>query len=270
MKLLERSLLILISLALTASFTPLLAAASTATKTGLSPEDTAKLIALVDERQRNSGDYKSLVLIQESEKNKPQKIFEALVFRRDLDNKWMILFSKPQSEAGRGYLRVDKNLFMYEPTLGKWERVTERARIGGTGSQRSDFDESRLVEEFQGLYIGPEKLGKFDVHHLKLVAKANVDVAYPIQHLWVDQESSNILKRQDFALSDRLMRTIYYPFWEKRFSASKKADVYVPKEIIIVDEVEKGNKTHVLLKEVSLDPLEANLFTKAWIESKSK
>lgn len=236
----------------------------------LNPEETGKLIALIDERQRNSGDYKSLVIIEETEKNKPQKIFEALVFRRDLDNKWMILFSKPQSEAGRGYLRVDKNLFMYEPALGKWERVTERARIAGTGSQRSDFDESRLVEEFQGQYLGPEKLGKFDVHHLKLVAKPNVEVAYPIQHLWVDQESSNILKRQDYALSDRMMRTIYYPFWEKRYSASKKADVYVPKEIIIVDEVEKGNKTRILLQEVSLDPLEANLFTKAWIESKSK
>ncbi|MBI2602209.1 MAG: outer membrane lipoprotein-sorting protein [Deltaproteobacteria bacterium] len=236
----------------------------------LSPEETAKLVASIDENQRNSGDYKSLVFIEEKERNKPTKLFEALVYRRDVDDKWIILFTKPKSEGGKGYLRVEKNIFLYEPALGKWERTTERARIGGTNSQRSDFDESRLAEEFNHQYVGLEKLGKFPVHHLKLSVKTGIDVAFPVLHLWVDQDTKNILKKQDFSLSEKLMRTIYYPKWEKMYSRSKKADVYVPKEIRIFDEVEKDNSTLVILKEVSLDPLEANIFTKAWIEKKSK
>ena len=36
------------------------------------------------------------------------------------------------------------------------------------------------------------------------------------------------------------------------------------------DEVDKANSTLVLLKSVDLRPLDANLFTKAWLESKSK
>ena len=91
-----------------------------------------------------------------------------------------------------------------------------------------------------------------------------------MQHLWIDKESGNMLKRQEMALSGRLMRTSYYPKWEKMFSKSKGADIYFPREIRIFDEVEKGNSTTVVIREVDLNSLEANIFTKAWLESKSR
>ena len=182
----------------------------------------------------------------------------------------MILMTKPKGEAGRGYLRLEKNLWSYDPNTGKWERRTERERIAGTDSRRADFDESRLAEEYTPTFEGEEKLGRFDVHKLKLEAKAGVDVAYPVVRLWVDKATSNILKRQEYALSGRLLRTSYYPRWEKLFSESKQAEVWYPKEMRFFDEVEKANSTVVLMKTVDLRPLEANLFTKAWLESKSR
>jgi outer membrane lipoprotein-sorting protein len=233
-------------------------------------EEVRAILEVIDDRQRNSGDYKALCYIEQREKDKNDQVFEAVIYRRDEDDKLMILFLKPKSEAGKGYLRIDKNLWMYDPTVGKWERRTERERIGGTGSQRSDFDESRLAEEFDPAYVGREKLGKYEVHHLKLTAKEGVDVAYPLLELWVDVATQNVLKQQEFALSGRLMRTSYYPRWEKRHSESKGAEVYYPKEIRIFDEVEKANRTTVLLQEVDLNPLPANVFTKAWLESRSR
>lgn len=229
-----------------------------------------KLLAVVDDRQRNSGDYRSTAYIEQKEKGKEDLLYEALVYRRDEDDKLIILFSKPKSEKGKGYLRIDKNLFLYDPTVGKWERRTERDRIIGTNSRRSDFDESRLAEEYTPKYVGEEKLGKFAVHHLELKAKPGVDVAYPILHLWIDQETSNVLKRQEFALSGRLVRTTYNPLWAKLYSPSKKADIYYPKEIRIFDEIDKGNATTILIRDVDLNPLPANIFTKAWLESKSR
>ena len=88
--------------------------------------------------------------------------------------------------------------------------------------------------------------------------------------LWVDQKSGNILKQQEKALSGRLMRTSYYPKWRKVFSASKNADVYFPKEIRIFDEVQKGNQTTIVFRTVDLKTLDANIFTKAWLESRSR
>ena len=228
------------------------------------------LLKVIDDRQENNGDYKSLVYIERKEKNKNDLLYDAVVYRRDEQDKLMILFLKPKSEAGKGYLRLDKNLFMYDPTVGKWERRTERDRIGGTDSRRADFDESRLAIEFTPQYAGAEKLGAFAVHHLELTVKPGADVAYPKLHLWIDEATGNVLKREDYALSGKLMRTTYYPKWNKLYSASKKADVYFPREIRIFDEVEKGNSTVVIIREDDLNSLPENIFTKAWLESKSR
>lgn len=236
----------------------------------LSQTEVDAIVKELDDRQRNSGDYKSLVYIEQKEKNKNDLIYQAVVYRRDEDDKLMILFMQPKAEAGKGYLRIDKNLFMYDPTVGRWERRTERERIGGTDSRRADFDESRMAEEFDARFVADEKLGAFEVARLKLTAKKGVDVAYPVLELWVDKKTGNLLKQQELALSGRLMRTSYYPKWEKMHSPSKGADVYFPKEIRIFDEVEKGNQTVIVMQKVDLSTLEANMFTKAWLESKSR
>lgn len=236
----------------------------------LSDAEMLALLQVIDDRQRNSGDYKSLVYIENKETGKADVLYEAVVYRRDADDKLMILFTKPKAEAGKGYLRLDKNLFLYDPAVGKWERRTERDRILGTNSRRSDFDESRLAEEYTAKYIGLEKLGAFNVHHLELTAKVEADVAYPILHLWIDGESKNVLKRQELALSGRLIRTQYTPKWVKVYSPSKKGDIYYPREIRVFDEIDKGNQTTILIKEVDLNSLPANIFTKAWLESQSR
>jgi hypothetical protein len=252
------------------SLLPLLALPLAATAAPLNAQQMVEVLKVIDDRQRNGGDYKSLAYIEQKEKDKNDLVYEAVVYRRDADDKLMILFTQPKAEAGKGYLRIDKNLWSYDPTVGKWERRTERERIGGTDSRRADFDESRLAEEYDPTFVGEEKLGKFAVWHLKLKARAGVDVAYPVTELWIDQATSNVLKRQEYALSGRLMRTAYYPQWEKMFSPSKGAEIYYPKSIRIFDEVEKANSTVVLIQSVDLNSLPANIFTKAWLESKSR
>ena len=95
-------------------------------------------------------------------------------------------------------------------------------------------------------------------------------MAYPVIELWVDMETNNILKQQERALSNKLMRTSYYPKWSRIFSQSKKDYIYFPKEIRIFDELEKGNRTLIAFRKVDLDTLPQNIFTKAWLESKSR
>ena len=236
----------------------------------LSKSDLVDTLKVVDDRQRNQGDYRSDVYIEQKEKGKVAVVYNALVFRRSADQKFMILFTKPKASQGQGYLRVDKNLWFYDPAVGKWERRTERERIGGTNSRRSDFDESRLAEEYDPEDNGEEKLGVYTAQVMTLHGKPGLDLAFPLIKLWVDKEATNVLKRQEFALSGRLLRTSYYPKWKKIYSESRKADLWYPQEIRFYDEVEKENSTLILIKGVDLHPLEANLFTKAWLESKSR
>ncbi|WP_242355489.1 outer membrane lipoprotein-sorting protein [Anaeromyxobacter sp. SG64] len=252
------------------AFLALAAALAAGPAAALTPQELAKVVATIDERQRNSGDWKALCYMEAKEKGKTDVVYELVVYRRDEDDKQMFLFTKPRAEAGKGYLRIDKNLWLYDPAVGRWERRTERERIGGTDTRRGDLDESRLVEEYDAKFEADEKLGVYGVHRILLVAKPGVDVAFPQVRLWVDQATLSVLKRQELALSGRLMRTAYYPRWKKVFSPSKGADVWYPEEMRLFDEIEKGNSTLILIKEIDLRPLAANLFTKAWLESKSR
>ena len=211
--------------------------------------------------------------MEQKEKDKTDVVYEAVVYRRDEDDKLMILFTQAQ---GRG--RQGLPAHRQEPVdattrrSGKWERRTERERIGGTDSPRGDFDESRLAEEYDADLRRRGEAGRStSVHRIKLKAKPGRRRGLSRRcELWVDQATGNVLKRQEFALSGRLMRTAYYPSWKKLFSESKKADVWYPEEMRFYDEVEKANQTLVLIKSVDLRPLDANLFTKAWLESKSR
>jgi hypothetical protein len=135
-----------------------------------------------------------------------------------------------------------------------------------------DFYQLPVVNAEEHFVFESSKWGsyKFETVCLELTVKQGVDVAYPVVKLWVDKVNHNILKRQEFALSGRLMRTAYYPKWQKLYSASKKAEVWFPGEMRFFDEVEKSNSTLVLMKSVDLSNLDQNMFTKAWLESKSR
>ena len=235
--------------------------------------DAAKMVEIlkvVDDRQKNQGDWRSMFYMEQKERDKVDVVYEGLFFRRSQDQKFMMLMTKPKASQGQGYLRLDQNLWFYDPSVGKWERRTERERIGGTNSRRSDFDESRLAQEYDPEFVGEEKLGAYNALIMNLKGKAGLDLAFPVIKLWVDKDTNNVLKRQEFALSGKLLRTAYYPKWKKVFSESRKAEIWYPQEIRFFDEVEKANQTLILIKTVDLKPLEANLFTKAWLESKSR
>ena len=236
----------------------------------LTQQETDALVKVVDERQHNNGDWAASCYMESKERDKTDVVYDLVYFRRTEGQRLLILFTKPKSEAGKGYLRIEKNLWMYDPSTGRWERRTERERIGGSDTRRGDLDESRLAEEYTARWEADEKLGKFDTHKLLLDVKEGVDVAFPRIRLWIDAATGNILKRQEMALSGRLMRTSYYPKWRKVHSESKSGDVWYPEEMRFYDEIEKANSTLILVREVDLRSLNPNVFTKAWLESKSR
>ena len=231
--------------------------------------EVGAMLRRIEDRQRNAGDFKARVYIEQTERDGNDRAYEAVTYRRDADDKLMILFLEPRTEAGKGYLRIGRNLWMYDPAVGKWERRTERERIGGTDSRRADFDAPRYTEQFDGAFVAAETLGRFAVHHIRLMARKGVDAAYPTVDVWIDSASENVLKQEERALSGRLMRTLYYPKWHKAERAGGGA-LYYPNEIRIFDEVERGNRTLLVVRQIDLEPLPANLFTKAWLESKSR
>lgn len=237
---------------------------------GLPQEQIDKLVKGVDDRQKNAGDFQAVAFMEQKQAGKSDKVFEAGIYRRDANGTMILLFTKPQAEGGKGYLKVDDSLFFYDPRVGKWERRTERERIGGTSASRSDLDGSKYAERYTAKFVKEEKLGNFNGAMIELKAKPGLDVSAPVLNVWIDTASGNLLKEQRFSESGKLLRTAFYPKWAKMRSEQKGGDVYYPEEVRIFDEVEKGNQTLVVMRQVKLDPLDENIFTKAWLESKSR
>jgi outer membrane lipoprotein-sorting protein len=241
-----------------------------AARAALSKAELSTLLSTLDERQRSDGDWQSNTYVEQHESGKATNVYDAVVMRRSKDKRFVMLFTKPKTSAGQGYLRVDDNLWFYDPSVGRWDRKTERERIGGTSSRRADFDESRLSQEYDPEDSGTEQIGSIKTQVLTLHAKPGLDLPSPVMRLWVDTINNNPVKRQELALSGKLLRTIYYAKWKKEYSPSKKGDTWYASEIRIYDEVEKQNTTLILVDNVVLTPLPDNLFTKAWLESKSR
>src|SRR5262249_49450951 len=105
---------------------------------------------------------------------------------------------------------------------------------------------------------------------MKLTGKPGQDLAFPVIQIWIDKGTNNILKRQEYALSGKLLRTSYYTKWTKIFSSSKGAEVWYPGEIRFYDEVEKANQTLVITKPAAPTARPQSLSTKAGLERKSR
>ncbi len=235
----------------------------------MTPEQVAVLMKDMDVKTKFEGDYKAVALTHSVNREKGENIQQIAIYRRDADERLMLLFLKPKSDAGKGYLMIDKNFFSYEPSTGGWTRVSDE-RIGGSALNRANFDGFSFSENYNGEFVAYEKLGKYDVIHLKLTDKdSNDNSGDNVILLWIETESHTVLKQQDYALSGRLLRTTYRTNY-KQFSDGKGNSQFVPMKSVVVDEVEKGNQTTMVLEQIDVEPLPENIFTKAWLESKSR
>ncbi len=234
----------------------------------LSKDQMIQILATLDERSSSENDYQAVVFA-ELTRGKDASVRQLQLFRRDKDQKLMLLITAPKTEAGKGYLSEGNNLWVYDPTVGRWERRTVREAIGGTDGRRGDFDQTRWATQYVPTYVGRENLGTFETEVIHLEAKKGEDVAYPVMKLWVDKKTSNVLKREEYAESGKLLRRVLLPKWRKLRGGTKE-EFWYPEQTLIYDELERGNWSRFTIKAVDLRPLGANVFTKAWLEGKSR
>lgn len=234
----------------------------------MSKEEVQALMQELDRKTQFEGDYKAVAMAHSKNREKGESVQQMAIYRRDADNRLMLLFLQPKSDAGKGYLMIDKNFFSYEPSTGSWTRVSDD-RVGGSALNRANFDGFNFAERYTGEFVAYEMLGKYKTARIKLNAKDGVDADEDFIEIWVETENNNVLKQQDFALSGRLLRTTYRTNY-KQISDGKGNTQYVPMKSIVKDEVEVGNQTTMVIEQIDTSPLTANIFTKAWLESKSR
>jgi outer membrane lipoprotein-sorting protein len=217
------------------------------------------LIAIDEQRNFDDVDFTSMMTVIRED---PEEGVEKMVvqqFRRDSENKFVFLFLEPAVQKGQGYLRIDDNLWFYDPESRKFSHTSMKEQFGGTDARNSDFGMSTMIDDYRILYIDEGTLGKYKVYILDLKAKHN-EVTYPRQKVWVTRDRYLVLKTEDYSETGRLLRTSLFPNY------AKAGEQYIASNMIFVDELVAGKKTSISLSEISLSTLPDSVFTKSYIE----
>ncbi|MBD3414686.1 MAG: outer membrane lipoprotein-sorting protein [Candidatus Aminicenantes bacterium] len=145
--------------------------------------------------------YRKLINI---EPNGRQKEFVLFTVKKGSD-KVCALFLSPASEKGRSTLRLDENMWLYIPNVGKPIRITSmQSVVGGVFNNadilRLDYAEEYRVEKTEGLS---------DEWLLHCKAKTNT-VAYDHLRIWVDKDSTLPQKIECLTEAFMLIKTIHF------------------------------------------------------------
>lgn len=193
------------------------------------------------------------------------------LFRRDKEQKYVILLLKPDSDRGKGYLKVGNNLWLYETIPTRRFLVTSaKDRFQNSNARNSDFTRSTLATDYKIVTSSQAKLGPFDTTVYSLEA-LHREITFPKMKIWVTKDNL-VRKTEDYSLSGQLLRTTAMPSYQE-FKGR-----YVPKKVTIIDAlmgktingVFRNETTEYALGKLSTDPLPSLIFTQSYLEKNSQ
>lgn len=232
--------------------------------------DGMAILKAIEANEAMSEDVQATVNLTQNRTGQGAKVLSMEYFRRDKDKSFVIAMTGPESERGNGYLRQGDHFWMYRRNTRTFQHVNRDESIGGSDAKGGDFESRPLTEMFAPVKDkqGAELLAADTVGGVpcwRLEARAIVsDVDYPRKTMWVRQADLLLAKQQSFSSSGTLMQTAYY------LKYAPVAGRMLSMRMVFVDEVEKGNRSIVDLSAVKVGKVDPGIFTKAWLEAKSR
>ena len=223
------------------------------------PDFNAMLVDLDERTTFGDGDFSAVYTIISETPGEEREVTQARLFRRDINDQFLILILQPEVQRGQGYLQVDENVWFYDPESRKFERTTIRENIQGSDAQNADLDQNSFSEDYEVVGSQEGTLGSFDVWILDLEA-TNSDVAYDKVKLWVRKDVTLVLKQEDYSVNGRLMRTSLYPRYER------VGEKLLPKQALIIDELNEGERTQLTMSDATTRTIPDSVFSKAYLE----
>ncbi len=247
------------------------------------PIDVNEVLDEIDEKLSYDGDFKAnITLIQqkinENTKEKEKTVKIAELYRKDDEDKFLMIFTSPKVDAGKGYLYIDDNLWFYDSQSREFTKKTVSESIGGTDSKQRDLEKSKLTDYYDFEYAGEDTVGKIECYTMIGRAKDLTDLEYPVTKLWVNKKDLLPLKREEYTvaamdskdLSDvRPSQTVAYLKYTTIKNEITKQEVIAVQKMVVVNNREKGRMTIIEMDDIELKDLPNNIFTKAYLENRS-
>lgn len=227
-------------------------------------ENTADPYAILDVLQKqysyDDQDYSATVTLIVEKPNQPAEQLQFKLFQRAAKKQFTMIQLLPETDKGAGYLQDGDNLWYYDPIGRKFNHTSLKQNIGNSDAKAGDVvKEYSFRDDYEATSIESGKLGAFDVWIISLKAISSRP-AYAKEVYYIRKDITLLLKEENYSANDKLMRTILYPKY------TRVLDRYLPIQIIMRDEVNKGEQTQQILSEISTSAIPNKVFTKAYLE----
>lgn len=224
-------------------------------------EKAFKLMESTDDTLAYHGDYSATISLLIQKPGKADESLKYKVFQRTDKDLMTIVQLYPEADKGTGYLRDGDNIWAYDPISRKFTHSSLKDALGDSDLNIDDIDQSDThwrdnytVEDYK-----ESTLGKYQVYVVTLKAKTTKP-SYAKSVYYIRKDVPLLLKEEDYSGSGRLMRTILCPKYTKVPAG------YVPTQMVLRDELNKGENTQQVITDLTFDKLPNNIFTKAYLE----
>ena len=195
---------------------------------------------------------------------------QAMVFRRDRENTYLIVITQPEEDRGKGYLKSGNNLWYYDPVSRRFTFTSAKDRFQNMNARNSDFTRSNMAEDYKVTGSQRAKLGIYDCWQLDLDATSS-DITFPKMKIWISDDGL-VRKTEDYSYSGQHLRTVAFPRY------LEIGGRFYPQLVVIVDELRgatingkfENERTTYTITRPSLQKLPDATFTKTWLEKLSE
>jgi len=217
--------------------------------------ESSNLLQKID-RNLNPESYESYKKLINIEPNGRKKEFILFTVKKGKD-KVAALFISPASEKGRSTLRLEENMWLFIPNIGKPIRITSLQSVVGGVFNNADILRLDYAEEYK--IKKTEDQGREILLHLK--AKSN-SVAYDKLKMWVDKKTILPIRIECLTQTSMLIKTIYYK-QTKNFGNG----IIRPSVIETVSPLHKGYKSVMIFAGIKQRKFKDEVFTLSFMHN---
>lgn len=224
-------------------------------------EKAYKIMESTEDVLAYNGDYSATISLVIEKPNKPKENIQYKIFERTDKELMTIVQLFPEADKGNGYLLDGDNIWSYDPISRKFTHTSLKEALGDSDIKVDDVNQSKTHwrDNYEITSFEEGMLGKYEVNIIELTAKTT-EPSYAKSKYYIRKDIPLLLKEEDFSGSDRLMRTILLPKYTKVPAG------YVSTQILIRDELNKGENTQQVISDLTFDTLPDRIFTKAYLE----
>jgi len=233
--------------------------------------DAGDILRVIDAQVSYPGqDFSAEYTVTQEKPGQGRSVTRAAVFRRDREDKFVILILEPLVDKGKGYLKIGDTLWIYDPVSRRFNVTSAKNRFQNSNARNSDFTSSTLARDYRIVGESREKLGVYDARVYELEA-LHEDVTFPFMKIWVD-ENNLVRKFEDYSLSRQLLRTVAIPTYQR------VGERFVPVHVVMVDALQgrmvdgvfRNERTVIQVAKPTLGNLPDLMFTQAYLERASR